>query len=157
MFSYPFPKLGEHFYYYCFKFSVRWIIYLCFIRIFFFSGVLSCSLSETCCSALEFCLTFSLCLHKIRWSSYLFWFWWYILLWECPYAFCMCPVALVGELDLKSSWTTSPLGCDGTYCLGGNLLGLELERYSRGHVQTRTSSKLNGSHCLLGLSQCPRC
>ena len=65
-------------------------------------------------------------------------------------------MALVGELDLKSSWITSPLGCDGTCCLGGNLLGLELERYSRSHVQTRTFSRLNGSHCPIGVEPVPK-
>lgn len=27
-------------------------------------------------------------------------------MWDHPYAVCMCPVALVRELDLKSSWVT---------------------------------------------------
>ena len=48
-----------------------------------------------------FCLNFSVFLYEIRWTTYLSWSWRHIVMCECPYAVCMCPVALLGGPGLK--------------------------------------------------------
>ena len=45
-------------------------------------------------------LTSSVCFYEIRWNCYLSQSWRHVLVWECPYAVCMCLVTLMGELDL---------------------------------------------------------
>ena len=51
-----------------------------------------------------------LCLYEFRWNNYLSWSWRHVLVWEHPYEVCTCPVALVGELDLRWAQATSSCG-----------------------------------------------
>lgn len=46
------------------------------------------------------------CLYSIRWNSYISCSWRSFQVWEHPYSVCMCPVALVGGLDL--TWAQVP-------------------------------------------------
>ena len=54
-------------------------------------------------------------LYEIKWNSYLLWFWKCVLVWEDLYTVCVCPVALMGELDL--TWIKPNLspGSAGSY------------------------------------------
>ena len=76
----------------------------------FLSGVFSCSFTWNKFLCLLILLNF-LCLYEISWNSYLLWSSNGVLEWLCPYAVCLYPVALVGELDLIWAWITpSPTG-----------------------------------------------
>ena len=72
----------------------------------FFTGVLSYSFTWN----LFICLLifFDLLYVSVKLGeSYIFWSWRLVLVWEWPYAVCSCPVALVGEMDLKWSQVAS--------------------------------------------------
>ena len=67
-----------------------------------FSGVFSCPFIWNNFLCLLILLNF-LCLCDVRWNSYLSRSWRGVLVWECLYTVCVCPAAIVGELDLM--WT----------------------------------------------------
>ena len=49
-------------------------------------------------------------LYEITWNSYLSQSWRCVLAWECPYAVCVRPATVVGELDAKWAWAVSSPG-----------------------------------------------
>ena len=88
------------------------VIYLCFLScFFFFPSVFSSSLIWNTSPCLLILFTF-LCLDEILWESYLSWSGRGVLVREHPRAVCVCPVALVGELDGKWAGVgSSPMVC----------------------------------------------
>ena len=95
--------------FYCFEFFIRQISYLLFTRVLIKVLVALVLSTETNSYNFLFFLSFSVSLtlgKAITYSSPWKWF----LVWECPYEVCVCPMALVGELDLKWAWTVSSPG-----------------------------------------------
>ena len=84
------------------EFFTWWIVSFYFISYFFglfsweFSSILSI---ETNFTVKMLILLNFLCAYEIQWDSYLL-SWKSVLLWECLYAVFICPVHMVGDLDL---------------------------------------------------------
>ena len=102
-------------------------VYLCFISCFFrvFSIFFCLEKIPLSSHLLNF-----LCLYEVRRNSYLSSSWRDVLVWEHPYAVYVCPVALVGELDLTWAGLMSSQGELAAITLQGGGAGdggLELE------------------------------
>ena len=112
-----FPEFSEHFV----TIALNSLSGKSFISVSFFSpwGFYLVFLFGTYSSIFLFCFTFSVYLYEIRQNSYLSQSWRCLLVRESPYAVCVCPVALVGELDLQWEGVHYIPVCSGSHCLDG--------------------------------------
>ena len=124
MFSFSFVKFCVHLFFSLIQLEffllIFWILYLvsCLLTFHYliFSGFFFCSFNWDHFFCLLILLNF-LCLYEFRWNRYLLWSRRAVLMWKCTYTVCVCPVALVGELDfmwtqvmsfLRVCWQMSP-------------------------------------------------
>ena len=85
---------SSHSYCQCFELFGQFFISVSLVVFYGFSLVLSLKQTPLSSNFAYYSL------YEIKWDSYLLWFWKCVLVWEDLYIVCVCPVALMGELNL---------------------------------------------------------